>query len=106
MIVTTMSLPEVYNEVMRDYDSVKRRSNGAMKALQSEVFRTKQFVTTRYIEYVSKSRNKWNIQVRTTKKDVGFSYFIRSYDTQGLVAFNIVEDANRAKYLVKYSTHF
>lgn len=107
MIVTTMSLPEIYNEVIRDFDSVKRRSNGAMKALQSEVFRTKQFVTTRYIEYVTKSHNKWNIQVRTTRKDVGFSYFIRSYDTAGLIAFNVVEDAERTKkILVKYSTHF
>jgi hypothetical protein len=106
MIVTTMSLPEVYQEVIRDYDSVKRRGKGAMKALQSEVFRTKRFVTTRYIEYESKSHNKWNIQVRTTQKDVGFSYFIRSYDTTGLIAFNVVEDINRTKYLVKYSTHF
>lgn len=106
MIVTTMTLPEVYHEVMRDYDSVKRRGNGAMKALESEVFRTKQFVTTRYIEYVSKTHNRWNIQVRTSREHVGFSYFIRSYDNKGLIAFNIIEDANRTKYLVKFTTHF
>jgi hypothetical protein len=107
MIITTMTLPEVYHEVMRDYDSVQRRCKSALKTLESEMQRSQQFATTRHYEYISPAKNRWLIQVKTNRVEGhhDISYFIRSYDNYGLIAFSVL-DNGVSKCLVKYSTHF
>jgi len=61
MIVLSMTTEEIYREIMRDFEIIKRRSYHEGKILQKEMLRKKLQSETRTVCYKTPHCNEWNI---------------------------------------------
>ncbi len=110
MIVPSMTTEEIYREIMRDFESIKRRGNLEGKILQKEMLRKNLQGETRSICYKTPYRNEWNIVFQMNAREVKTSFYLKSNDGKGMVAYTIqflhTGTANEDRFVVKYSGHF
>ena len=110
MIVVSMTTEEVYREIMRDFVSIKSRSHFEGNILQKEMLRKRLQSERRTICYTTPYRNEWTIIFELDPKGIKTAYYLKSYDSKGMVAYMIqfINAGTRQedKFVIKYTRHF
>ena len=107
MVVASMTIEEIYREVMSDYESLKRKSHAQAVIFQNEMKRKNMQHETRMILYKTPNFNEWNIMFDIYTYGIKKLYYLRTNDKKGAVTYLIqfFLDTDE-KYLVKLNTHF
>ena len=107
MIVTTMTAEEIYREIMRDLESVKRKGNAAGRIFQQEMLRKKIPYEMRTVSYKTAQWNEWQIIIRIYPDNIYTSFYLKGWDDVGMVAYTIlfIRDGED-KFVIKYNSHF
>jgi hypothetical protein len=110
MIVPFMTPNEVYKEVMNDYEYVSRKSLTQVQLAQKEMLRKGIEQQSFSITCKTPRRNEWNILCKATREGTKKSYYIKSADKVGLVAYSLLfnhrDTGEMDIYLMKYYKHF
>jgi hypothetical protein len=110
MLVLSMTTEEIYREIMRDLDTVKRRSDMEALILQKQMLRKKLQNEVRTLCYKTQHRNEWQIVFHIDCKGIKKAFYLQTRDHRGMVAYTIefmdMIDGTTEKYLVKYNSHF
>ena len=105
MIVPTMNPEEIYREIMRDFEVIKRRGHGSGDLFRREMLRKKLQHEKRAITFKTDHLNEWQIVFSLWPKEIKTAYFLKGWDKIGKVAY-IIHFINEDKFVVKYNTHF
>ncbi len=107
MIVPSMSINEVYREVMTDFETVHRKAGVQGQIFQNEMLRKKRSHETRTINYKTAHFNEWHIMFRIFQHYIHQAFYVRSTDKRGPVTYGIqFNNDTGQKLLVKHNTHF
>jgi len=105
MLVPSMSYDEIIAEVNSDYIALLKLMNYKMRNIG---FRMKRLGETRFTETFhmkSERLNEWTVIVNITPFETAFCFYLKSFDSQGIVAYRIVQEGD-AFMLVKFNSHF
>lgn len=110
MIVPSMTTEEIYKEIMRDFEIIKRRSPLEGKILHKEMWRKGLQHETRSLCYKTPYRNEWTIIFQMDTRGIKTGYYIKSHDKKGMVAYMIqfldTGTPEEDKFVLKYAGHF
>ena len=110
MLVLSMTIEEIYREIMRDLDTVKRRSDAEAIILQKQMLRKKLEKEVRTLCFKTQYRNEWQLVFHIDCKGIKKAFYVHTRDSRGMVAYTIefldMVDGTMEKYLVKYNSHF
>lgn len=107
MIVPSMNLNEVYEEMCADFEGVMRHSFVHGRLMQKELIRKGLGHQTIHIKHQTKSRNDWNILIRIFPHLVVNKPYLISEDKYGKVVYLLeMRDNYEVGMLIKYNTHF
>ena len=110
MIVLSMKPEEIYQEIMRDYVSVKRKAHMEGMILNEERRRKKQAVLFRIVSYKTPHLNQWQIIISTDAIGIKRGFYLKSRDSRGLAVY-MIQFINggtheEEKLVIKYNQHF
>ena len=110
MIVLSMKPEEIYQEVMRDFISIKRKAQTEGLILQQERQRKKQAALFRIISYKTPHLNQWQIIISADAVGIKRGFYLKSMDSRGLAVY-MIQFVNfgtheEEKYVIKYNQHF
>lgn len=105
MILPTMNPEEIYREIMRDFEVIKRRGQGSGDLFRREMLRKKLQHEKRAITFKTDHLNEWQIVFSLWPKEIKTAYYLKGWDKIGKVAY-IIHFINEEKFVVKYNTHF
>ncbi|MGI6322608.1 MAG: hypothetical protein ACOXZO_04735 [Bacteroidales bacterium] len=103
MIVPSMTLEELVNEILSDKQIVIRKSLHLTEKLRREAIKTRNKKLYRFYEYKSKQKNNWLILIDYNSGDPLILSVVHYLNNFGLNAVSILSDK---KTLVHYSAHF
>jgi hypothetical protein len=110
MIVATMKAEEIHKEIMKDYKSLVNRAHTAGLLFQQEMKRKGLENETRTLTYKTAHRNEWTILFRMTDDWIEKSFYAKTYDEVGAVAYTIqfIHWGTEAEdyQITKYNSHF
>ncbi|MGH2565568.1 MAG: hypothetical protein ACRDE5_13715, partial [Ginsengibacter sp.] len=110
MIVLSMKLEEIYQEIMRDYVSIKRKAYMEGIIVHQERQRKKQAALIRFISYKTPHHNQWQIIINTDAVGIKRGFYLKSRDNRGLAVY-MIQFINggtheEEKFVIKYNQHF
>ena len=105
MIVSSMTVEEIMEEVFRDLPSVSAKASFQAPMFLRWLYRNGQLYMTTVKEYVTVHRNKWLLIFRINRKEAVTSQALPFYDDKGyLVAVPFMQDEER--HLCIFTGHF
>ncbi len=110
MIVLSMKTEEIYQEIMRDYISVKRKGYTEGMMLNQERRRKKQATLFRIVSYKTPHLNQWQIVISADAIGIKRGFYLKSRDSRGLAVY-MIQFLNggtheEEKFVIKYNQHF
>ena len=110
MIVLSMKPEEIYQEVMRDFVSIKRKAHTEALILHQERQRKKLPNLFRIISYKTPHHNQWQIILSAEALGIKKGFYLKSRDSRGLAVY-MIQFVNfgtheEEKYVMKYNQHF
>jgi hypothetical protein len=110
MIVLSMKPEEIYQEIMRDFVSIKRKAHMEGMILQQERQRKKQSNLFRIISYKTPHLNQWQIIISADPVGIKRGFYLKSRDSRGLAVY-MIQFLNggtheEEKFVIKYNQHF
>ncbi len=103
MILPTMTREELAKEILKDYESVLRKTIHLEKKLRKSSRKTKMQCLQQIFDYRSKRLNNWVVVVNVFKKKSSFNLGVHFADNEGYHAYVVSGDQ---KALIHYSSHF
>lgn len=107
MVVASMTIEEIYKEVMNDLESVQRKGHAQAIVFQNEMKRKNLDHEVRVVSYKTAQFNEWNIMLAIERDRIKKMYYLRTNDNVGTVAYVIqFFTESDEKFLIKMNTHF
>lgn len=107
MIVPAMTLQQILNELLEDYQSVKRRAGVQSDVLQNQLKRKHGHHETHAMKYKTGNKNEWSILMRIFPHQTQQLYYLESEDKYGKVAYQLdFYSGDKQPGIVKYNPHF
>jgi len=105
-----MKTEEIYQEIMRDYISVKRKAYTEGMMLNEERRRKKQATSFRIVSYKTPHLNQWQIVISADAIGIKRGFYLKSRDSRGLCVY-MIQFINggtheEEKFVMKYNQHF
>lgn len=102
MIVPSMTLEEIKEEIRKDYPILKRKSEYVAKKMRRTLRPARRQEIIRLFDYTSKYKNTWIYLVNVSKKHYKMKYLVYYYGHRGLTALQL----GRGDQLMYCTAHF
>ena len=105
MLVPNMTWEEIIAEVNSDYIAMLQLMNYKIRNIGFRMQRLGEVSFTETFHMKSERMNDWTIILNITPFNKEFSFFLKSYDRHGVVAYRIAMEGD-GFILIKYNSHF
>ncbi len=111
MLVPSMTVSEVRTELLKDFETVRRKFTTEGLLLQKEMLRKGLQHQVLAACFKTARHNQWNVLHQLSATHSNTFYYIKTFDAAGMVVvysfiFDDKEEAGRDILLVKYYKHF